>query len=65
VSALPLRTGTRALLVVAAAAMLTASLAACAKKGPPQPPAGVPDTYPRVYPPPEPSDHTEPQDQTQ
>jgi hypothetical protein len=56
---------TRALLVVAAAAILSGSLVACAKKGVPQPPAGVPDTYPRVYPPPEPGDQTQPQDQVQ
>jgi len=58
-------TMTRALLTLAAVAIVAGSLAACAKKGPPLPPAGVPDTYPRVYPPPEPSDQTEPQDQPQ
>jgi predicted small lipoprotein YifL len=26
------------------------TLAACGKKGDPQPPPGVPNTYPRVYP---------------
>jgi hypothetical protein len=26
------------------------ALAGCGRKGPPQPPPGVPDTYPRVYP---------------
>ena len=29
---------------------LTLGLAACGKKGDPQPPPGVPNTYPRVYP---------------
>jgi len=26
------------------------ALAGCGKKGSPQPPPGVPDTYPRIYP---------------
>jgi len=30
--------------------MVVLALAGCGKKGSPQPPAGVPDTYPRVYP---------------
>lgn len=30
--------------------LLALSLAACGKKGPPQPPAGEPHTYPQPYP---------------
>jgi predicted small lipoprotein YifL len=30
--------------------VLGVALAGCGKKGPPQPPPGVPNTYPRVYP---------------
>jgi predicted small lipoprotein YifL len=30
--------------------MLGLTLAGCGKKGPPQPPPGVPNTYPRIYP---------------
>ena len=56
---------TRVLLAGAVAAMLAGSLAACAKKGAPEPPAGVPNTYPRVYPPPPPRNETEPGDDTQ
>ena len=41
----------RFLLALAAGALLAAPLAACAKKSAPEPPAGAPDTYPRVYPP--------------
>jgi hypothetical protein len=29
---------------------LTVTLAACGKKGAPQPPSGEPNTYPKVYP---------------
>ncbi len=32
------------------ALMLIAVLAACGKRGQPEPPAGEPNTYPRVYP---------------
>ncbi|MBI4184868.1 MAG: hypothetical protein HY521_12825 [Proteobacteria bacterium] len=39
----------RAVAVVLFAAALTA-LAACGKKGPPEPPPGEPITYPRTYP---------------
>jgi predicted small lipoprotein YifL len=38
------RVGALVLLVVAL------GLAGCAKKGPPQPPADEPNTYPRTYP---------------
>jgi hypothetical protein len=41
----------RILLALAAGLLLAAPLAACAKKSAPLPPAGVADTYPRVYPP--------------
>lgn len=30
--------------------LIVAALAACGKKGPPQPPPGVPNTYPQNYP---------------
>lgn len=30
--------------------LLGLTLAACGKRGDPQPPPGVPNTYPRVYP---------------
>ncbi|HTV88245.1 MAG TPA: lipoprotein [Stellaceae bacterium] len=30
--------------------MLGMMLAGCGKKGPPQPPPGVPNTYPKIYP---------------
>jgi predicted small lipoprotein YifL len=30
--------------------LIAAALAGCGKKGTPQPPPGVPDTYPRHYP---------------
>ena len=33
-----------------ALALVLALLAACGKKGEPEPPAGVPNTYPRTYP---------------
>ncbi|MFY7959058.1 MAG: hypothetical protein ACOVVK_03190 [Elsteraceae bacterium] len=39
---------TRALLILALLAPL--ALAACAKKGEPNPPEGAPSTYPRKYP---------------
>jgi hypothetical protein len=42
---LAVRACTGAMLLVAAFA-----LADCGKKGPPQPPAGVPNVYPRAYP---------------
>ena len=32
------------------AALLGLALAGCGKKGDPQPPPGVPNTYPRAYP---------------
>lgn len=32
------------------AMMLAVGLAACGKKGPPEPPEGEPVTYPRTYP---------------
>ena len=32
------------------ALILTLGLAACAKRNAPEPPPGVPDTYPRPYP---------------
>ena len=41
------------LLRAAAAVVLLAlglALAGCGRKGPPQPPPGTPDTYPRAYP---------------
>jgi hypothetical protein len=41
------RRGLAAALVVLVIAL---PLAACGKKGAPQPPPGEPDTYPRVYP---------------
>lgn len=31
-------------------ALLGVALAGCGKKGDPQPPPGVPKTYPRIYP---------------
>ena len=34
----------------AALLLLSLSLADCGKKGPPQPPPGVPNVYPRAYP---------------
>ena len=30
--------------------LIAVALAGCGKKGAPQPPPGVPDTYPRTYP---------------
>jgi predicted small lipoprotein YifL len=30
--------------------LIAVALAGCGKKGNPQPPPGVPDTYPRTYP---------------
>jgi hypothetical protein len=45
--ALRSRRGLAAALVVLAIGL---PLAACGKKGAPQPPPGEPDTYPRVYP---------------
>jgi predicted small lipoprotein YifL len=30
--------------------LIAVALAACGKKGPPQPPPDVPNTYPRTYP---------------
>jgi hypothetical protein len=47
------------------ALVIAASLAACAKKAPPLPPAGVRDTYPRTYPPAAPGELIEPQDESQ
>ena len=35
---------------VLAVALIALALAACGKKGPPQPPPGVPNTYPQQYP---------------
>jgi predicted small lipoprotein YifL len=35
---------------IGVAVMLLVALAGCGKKGDPQPPPGVPNTYPRVYP---------------
>ena len=41
-----LNTGARLVMVL----MVAALLAGCGKKGNPEPPAGQPNTYPRVYP---------------
>ena len=30
--------------------VVAVGLAGCGRRGPPQPPAGVPNTYPRAYP---------------
>jgi predicted small lipoprotein YifL len=35
---------------VIAAALVALALAGCGKKAPPQPPPGVPNTYPQYYP---------------
>ncbi len=35
---------------VLAIALIALALAACGKKGPPQPPPGEPNTYPQNYP---------------
>lgn len=35
---------------IVAVALTVLALAACGKKGPPQPPPGVPNTYPLHYP---------------
>ena len=35
---------------IAAVALIVLALASCGKKGPPQPPPGVPNTYPQHYP---------------
>jgi predicted small lipoprotein YifL len=40
----------RALAAVALLLLLAAPLAACGKKGLPEPPPGEPNTYPRTYP---------------
>lgn len=40
----------RAAIALTLGAAVTAALAGCAKKSPPAPPPGVPDTYPRSYP---------------
>jgi predicted small lipoprotein YifL len=40
----------RTLLRTLAMLLIVAALAACGKRGTPQPPPGEPDTYPRAYP---------------
>jgi len=40
----------RRLLLIALVAALLAPLAACGKRGSPQPPADEPNVYPRTYP---------------
>jgi len=40
----------RALLLLVVLAGLLAPLAACGRKNPPEPPEGVPQTFPRTYP---------------
>jgi predicted small lipoprotein YifL len=40
----------RGLLVILLAGIAAAPLAACGKRGPPDPPPGEPNTYPRSYP---------------
>jgi len=41
---------TRLVLLFLALALGAQSLAACGRVGPPSPPVGVPDTYPKAYP---------------
>lgn len=41
---------TRVALAILLALALVAPLAACGKKGPPQPPAGKESSFPRTYP---------------
>jgi hypothetical protein len=42
--------GTPAIRIILCALVLAMALAACGKRNAPEPPPGVPDTYPRPYP---------------
>jgi predicted small lipoprotein YifL len=42
--------GWKTRVIVIGVVLIAATLAGCGKKGPPGPPAGVPNTYPQNYP---------------